>query len=175
MTVSDAIYGLTERYVSKPRLLRMLDYEYNLECERLNEKRGERTEFFVFADTVRARSFQGSAECHGWLGVKYQRSPRSDASQVIIHVRMLDKDAISQQEALGAIGVNLIYGAFYLADDPDAVIRSLLDSLTADRIEVDMIHFSGAGFEQVDHRLMSLKLVQYGLGDAAMFSPNGEI
>lgn len=175
MTVSDAIYGLTERYVSKPRLLRMLDYEYDLECERLNEKRGERTEFFVFADTVRARSFQGTAECHGWLGVKYQRSPRSEPSTIVIHVRMLDKDAINQQEALGAVGVNLIYGAFYLSHDPDAVIQSLLDNLTADRIEVDMIQFSGAGFEQVDHRLMSLKLVQYGLSDAAMFSPDGEI
>lgn len=175
MTVSDAIYGPSERYVSAERLQKMLDYEYILERERLQEKRGATTHFFVFADTVKAQSFRGSSECHGWMGVKFQTAPNAPTSQIVIHVRMLDKDAVQQQEALGIIGVNLIYGAFYYYQDPERLLESLLDDLTPDRIEVDMIKFSGHGFEEIDHRLMSLKLVQKGLSDAAMFSATGEV
>lgn len=175
MTVSDAIYGPSERYVSAERLQKMLDYEYALECERLQEKRGSTTEFFVFADTVKAQSFLGTNECHGWMGVKFQTSPSAPTSQIVIHVRMLDKEAVQQQEALGIIGVNLIYGAFYLHHDPEQLMESLLDGLSTERIEVDMIRFTGHRFEQVDHRLMSLKLVHKGLCDAAMFSASGEV
>jgi hypothetical protein len=175
MTVSDAIYGKTERYVSRERLQRMLDYEYDLECERLMGARGERTEFFVFADTVKARGFAGGTDCHAWLGVKFQTHPKADPSQILIHVRMLDKDAVLQQEALGIIGINLLHGAFYHREDPDRLIRALKDELATERIEVDMIEFSGVGFETINHRLMSLKLVQHGLSDAAMFGPDGEV
>jgi hypothetical protein len=175
MTVSDAIYGVVKRYVSRERLQTMLDYEYRLECERLQEKRGDTTQFFVFADTVRARSYYGSSECHGWMGIKFQTEPRADASQILIHVRMLDKECVLQQEALGIIGVNLVHAAFYLYHDPDRLLEALLDNLTAERVEVDMIKFSGPQFERVDHRLLSLKLVQKGLTDAAMFGPDGEI
>ncbi|MBJ7344663.1 MAG: hypothetical protein JHD09_05220, partial [Gemmataceae bacterium] len=54
MTVSDAIYGPCERYVSKQRLQSMLDREYDLLVERLDTKRGETTKFFAFANTVAA-------------------------------------------------------------------------------------------------------------------------
>src|SRR5687768_10121343 len=91
MTVSDAIYGPVKRYVSRERLQTMLDYEFSLECERLSCKRGETTQFFVFADTVKARGFQGTGECHGWMGVKWQTAPGREPSQILIHVRMLDK------------------------------------------------------------------------------------
>ncbi len=113
MTVSDAIYGTSLRYVSRQRLQTMLDYEYKLMIERLDEKRGLDTDFFVFADTVAARSFKGTAESHGWMGVKFQTHPRSEPSQILLHVRMLDKDNQSQQAALGIIGVNLVHGAFF--------------------------------------------------------------
>lgn len=175
MTVSDAIYGTVKRYVSRERLQTMLDYEFNLECERLSCKRGATTQFFVFADTVKARGFQGTGEFHGWIGVKWQTAPGAEPSQILIHVRMLDKEGILQQEALGIIGVNLIYGAFYLNHDADALLQSLLDNLTQDRVEVDMIKFSGPGFENIDHRLISLKLVQLGLSDATLFGPDGEV
>jgi len=175
MTVSDAIYGPSSRYVSRDRLQTMLDYEYALLCERLGCKRGAESDFFVFADTVAARNFHGTNECHGWMGIKFQSTPGSEPSQILVHVRMLDKDNVAQQQALGIIGVNLIHGALYHFDDPDELMHGLLDDLTAERIEVDMIKLSGPEFRSIDHRLMSLKLVQLELSDAAMFSADGEV
>src|SRR5881398_251239 len=113
MTFSDAIYGSAQRYVSRDRLQTMLDHEYSLLIERLDKKLGGVRTFFVFADTVAARSFKQHNESHGWLGVRFQAEPRGEPSQIIIHVRMLDESNADQQEALGVVGVNLLYGAFY--------------------------------------------------------------
>jgi hypothetical protein len=175
MKFSDEIYGKAARYVSKERLAKMLEHEYDLLIQRLKEVRGDRTTFFVFADTVAARNFKGTNECHGWMGVRFQAEPGSASSDIIMHVRMWDKENILQQQALAIIGVNLIYGAFYYLNDQDKFIQSLADNLSTDRIEVDMINFSGPLFENVDNRLMSLKLVEYGLTNAVMFGPQGEV
>ena len=175
MTVSDAIYGDAQRYVSRPRLQAMLDHEYQLNIDRLGEARGDNTAFFAFADTVVARSYKGGNECHGWMGIKFQAHPHDQASQITIHVRMQDSEASLQQEALGIVGVNLLYGAFFLDHEPEILVESLLDNLSAARIEIDMIEFSGIEFRYVDNRIMALKLVQLGLSGAAMFGPKGEI
>ena len=175
MAVSDAIYGPAERYVSRARLQAMLNHELNLNIERLSAIRGDSTSFFAFANTVAIRNYKGTNECHGWLGVKFQSHPRDEPSQVIIHVRMLDSDAQAQQEALGIVGVNLCYGAFFLHHEPEDLVESLLDGLTTGRIEIDMIEFSGIEFRMVDNRLMALKLVQLDLSGAAMFGPNREV
>jgi len=175
MKVSDAIYGRSERYVSRGRLQAMLDRELELNIERLGSVRGDTTAFFAFADTVVARSFKGGNECHGWMGVKFQSRPRDEPSQIVMHVRMLDAEASLQQEALGIVGVNLCYGAFFLHHLPEQLIESLLDQLTTGRIEIDMIEFSGIEFRNVDNRVMALKLVQLGLSGAAMFSANREV
>ena len=172
MTVSDAIYGETQRYVSRQRLQAMLDLEYQLNLDRLNDTRGDNTAFFAFADTVVARSFKGGNECHGWMGIKFQAHPRDEPSQIIVHVRMQDAEASLQQEALGIVGVNLLYGAFFLHHEPEHLVESLLDKLTTGRIEIDLIDFKGIEFRYVDNRLMSLKLVQLGLSGAAMFGPD---
>jgi len=175
MKVSDAIYGDTERYVSRQRLQAMLDLEYDLDIERLSEARGDTTSFFAFADTVVARSYKGGNECHGWMGVKFQAHPRDEPSQIILHVRMLDNEASLQQEALGVIGVNLLYGAFFLHHEPEKLMDSLLDKLTTGRIEIDMIDFKGIEFRYVDNRIMAMKLVQLGLSGAAMFGPDRQV
>ncbi len=146
-----------------------------LNLERLQSARGDSTAFFAFANTVAARNYQGTNECHGWMGVKYQAHPRDEDSQIIIHVRMLDRENDLQQEALGIVGVNLLYGAFFLHHKPELMLESLLDNLTTQRIEIDMIEFSGIEFRHVDNRVMSLKLVQLGLSGAAMFGPSGEV
>ena len=151
----------------------MLDHEYNLLIERLDQTLGAQRLFFVFADTVAARSFKQHNEAHGWLGVRFQTDFRREPSQIIIHVRMLDEANVDQQEALGVIGVNLIYGAFYHTQ-PEELISSLQENLAPGRIEVDMIKFSGPAFAQVDNRLMSLQLVSQGLTDAVMFRADGE-
>jgi len=175
MTVSDAIYGPCERYVSRERLQSMLDREFALLVERLHEKRGATTRFFVFADTVAARSYTRKDDAHGWLGVEFQTAPSEQASQVIIHVRLLDTENVQEQETLGIVGVNLVHGALYEYMAPYALVDSLLDNLTTDRLEIDMIKFSGPAFATVDNRLMSLQLVQKGLTKAAMFLANGEV
>jgi hypothetical protein len=151
----------------------MLDHEYKLLLERLGEKLGDQREFFVFADTVAARSFKNLNESHGWLGVRFQSAPRGEPSEVIAHVRMLDRENVDQQEALGVIGVNLLYGALYLRQ-PERLISSLPENLAPGRIQVDMIKFSGPAFESVDNRLMSLQLVSQGLTNAVMFKADGE-
>ena len=175
MTVSDAIYGKAERYVCRPRLEAMLEHEHRLNLERLAESRGETTAFFAFADTVSARNYRGTNECHGWMGVHFQSRPHDRDSQIVIHVRMLDGENALQQEALGIVGVNLLYGAFYFDEDPELLIESLLDGLTTQRIAIDMIELSGIAFREVDNRLMSMKLVQLGLSGAAMFDPSGAV
>src|SRR5438034_265274 len=173
MTFSDEIYGPTDRHVSRVRLGTMLDHEYKLLIERLDQTLGTQRLFFVFADTVAARSFKQHNEAHGWLGVRFQTDFRGQPSQIIIHVRLLDEGNVEQQEALGVIGVNLICGAFYHTK-PEELISSLQENLAPGRIEVDMIKFSGPAFAQVDNRLMSLQLVSQGLTDAVMFRADGE-
>jgi hypothetical protein len=175
MAVSDAIYGPSDRYVSRKRLQAMLDYEFDLLLQRLEKTRGDKCAFFVFADTVATHSFSRQDEGHGWLGVKFQTEPREPPSEIIIHVRMLDQENIRQQEALGIVGVNLIHGAFYQLAEPEQLIGSLLDDVTWRRIEVDMIRFSGPRFAKVDNRLMALQLVKQGLTEAAMFTAAGEV
>ena len=175
MAVSDAIYGRCKRYVSRERLQSMLDHEHRLNMERLQSSRGSSTAFFAFADTVAARNYHGTNECHGWMGVKFQTHPRDEDSQIIIHVRMLDHENGLQQEALGIVGVNLLYAAFAFHHKPHVMLESLLDNLTTARVEIDMVEFSGIEFRHVDNRVMSLKLVQLGLSGAAIFGPTGEV
>ncbi len=175
MKVSDAVYEPCERYVCRERLQSMLNYEFDLNLERLSADRGHSTAFFAFADTVRAASYKGGGECHGWMGIRFQSHPRDEPSQITLHVRMLDKENSSQQEALGIVGVNLIYGAFFLFHNPSELLASLLDNLSTNRIEIDMVEFSGIEFRHVDNRLISLNLVQLGLSEAAMFGPNGVV
>jgi len=175
MAVSDAVYGKADRYVSANRLQGMLDKEFQLNVDRLGDERGDTTTFFAFADTVVARSYRGNNECHGWMGVKFQAQPHDEPSQIVMHVRMLDLEASLQQEALGIVGVNLLYGAFFEHHEPDRLIESLLDRLTTGRIEIDMIQFRGIEFRGVDNRLMALKLVQLGLSGVAMFGPDREV
>ena len=173
--VSDSIYGTAQRYVSSGRLMAMLEEEYDLNVKRLDQERGHESAFFAFADTVSAQNYLGTADCHGWMGIRFQPHPRSPMSQIILHVRMLDRDVLMQHEALGVLGVNLVYGASRLSDRPEIFLASLLDNLGKGRIEIDLVEFTGAEFEEVDHRLMSLFLVEYGLSNAAMFSARGAV
>jgi hypothetical protein len=162
MKFSDAIYGPCDRYVSRNRLQSMLDHEYRLLQERLGESRGTNCAFFAFANTVAARSFTRQQEGQGWLGIRFQTRPGEGASQIDIHVHLNGR-------------VNLIYGALYLHDDPDALLKSLLDQLSTELLAIDMIDFYGPAFANVDNRLMALRLVQHGLSSAAMFRSDGKV
>ncbi len=175
MQVSDAIYGSCGRYVSRERLEAMLEHEQRLNRERLAERRGDTSRFFSFADTVSARNYQGTNECHGWLGIRFQPEAGADDELIIIHVRMLDDSNALQQEALGIVGVNLIHSAFTFIETPENMLTALLDGLSPERIEIDMIDVSGPRLDKIDPRILSLRLVQLGLTGAAMFSADGEV
>lgn len=175
MVVSDAIYGATDRYVSRKRLIAMLDHEYGLLVERLAGKRGASTRFFAFADTVAARSYSRRDETHGWMGIRFQTHPGAEPSDILMHVIMWDRENLPQQEALGILGVNLVHGALYHHEDASMIVNDLLDALTIERIEVDMIEFRGPAFVGVDNRLLALQLVEKGLTNAALFRPDGKL
>lgn len=174
MVVSDAIYGPSNRYVSRQRLHSMLNHEYVLLQQRLDAARGATTKFFAFADTVATNRRSQPGSGHGWLGIRFQNDPRAEPSEILVHIRLLDPVTLREQEVIGILGVNLIYGAFYLNDQPRELIASLMDGLSRVRLEVDMIKFAGPAFEGVDNRLMSLQLVAQGLTDAAVFTATGD-
>src|ERR1700748_3969440 len=161
MVVSDAIYGALKvrRYVSEPRLIAMLDHEYGLLVERLAVQRGDTTTFFAFSDTVSALNYHKTNEGHGWMGVRFQLEPNGGYNDVIIHVKLLDNDGVLQQNAVGILGVNLIYACFYYYTHPNIFLLSLMDNLAKDAFQIDMIRFEGPDFAAVDNRLMSLHLV----------------
>jgi len=175
MKVSDAVYGKAGRYVSRERCEQMLKHEYDLVVDRLQESRDMPSRFFAYAATVTARSYSQKNECHGWIGVRCQSDPNAEPSEIILHVRMLDDTNREQSEALGILGINLVYAAFYYSDDPQKIIESLQDGMGHDRrIEIDLINFSGPNFEHVENRLMNLHLIRSWACRAVMFDPNGE-
>ncbi len=172
---SDAIYGIEEdgRYVTEERLKKMLHHEIELTEDRLNRKEHSGKVFFSYANTVTTIDFVKKFKGHGWVGLKFQLDPLEDYNEIILHVRFKETDAKLQQETLGTLGVNLIYGGFYLNDNPKELLKSLYDNLHEVQLEIDMINFSGPRFSYVDNRLMSLLLVKNGMTNAVMFGPDG--
>ena len=171
---SDAIYGKKEDgYVSESRLKKMLDHEINLLVSRMNRKKHPNKMFFTYANTVATIDFAKKYKGHGWMGMKFQTNPENDFSEIHIHVRFHSFDAKAQQEALGLMGINLIYGAFYKNDKPRKLLKYLYDHIDPDAIEIDTINFSGPLFNDIDNRLMSLELVKNGMTKAVMFGPDG--
>ena len=175
MKFSDSIYGPCKRYVSRERLQAMLDKEYGLVVERLDEIRGAESTFYAFANTVSTYSYTQQRAGNGWLGIRFQTHPKEAASQIDLHVVLKGKSNTQDQDTLGILGVNLIYGAHYFHHNPISLLTSLMDNLSAELLEIDMIDFEGPAFESVDNRLMALYLVKYGLTQAAMFSASGKL
>jgi len=172
---SDAIYGVEDdkRYVTEMRLKKMLHHEIELIEDRLIRKKHPNKIFFSYANTVTTIDFAKKFKGHGWVGIKFQLDPLEGYNEIILHVRFKETDAKLQQETLGILGVNLIYGAFYLHDNPKELLKSLYDNLHRVQLEIDMINFSGPRFSYVDNRLMSLLLVKNEMTHAVMFGPDG--
>ena len=173
---SDAIYGIETdgRYVTEERLKKMLTHEVELIEERLDRNKHPNKMFFSYANTVATIDFAKKFKGHGWVGIKYQIEPDEDYNEIILHIRFKETDARLQQETLGILGVNLIYGAYYKYNDPKKLLKYLYDHLDKDQLEIDTINFSGPRFANVDNRLMSLQLVKNGMTDAVMFSAEGK-
>ena len=172
-TYSDAIYGPEKsgRYVCESRLYNMLNHEWELLEERLGNLRPE-TNFFVFADTVTTINYSKTTKGQGWMGVRFQSSPGAPPNEMVIHVNMHDNDTRLQQDAIGILGVNLLYGCQTYRNDIKTLIASLMDSLEG-RVTIDLIRFQGEGFEKVQKELISLYMVAFGLTDVTIFDEEG--
>jgi hypothetical protein len=173
---SDAIYGIEEdrRYVTQSRLKKMLTHEMRLMEERISREKHPDRLFFSYANTVATIDFSKRYKGHGWLGIRYQLDPhQKDYDEIILHIRFKQNEARLQQETLGVLGTNLIYGAFYKYHKPRKLLKYLYDHIDKDTIEIDMINFDGPNFKDIDNRLMSLQLIRNDMTDAVMFGPDG--
>ena len=171
--ISDDIYGEAGRYVSRERVESMLSKEYDLLVGRLGQERGKDTRFFAFCNTVSVRNFAGTNECHGWIGLRYQSEVGGQPNTIILHINMRDDSSLSQQEAVGILGVNLIHTAFMGPEDPQQALASLADNI-AGRIEADLIDASGPHFQNTDAISAGIAIVRGGLAQAVLLNGNGE-
>ena len=173
---SDAVYGVeTEgRYVTQSRLKKMLSHEMHLMEERISRDENPDKLFFTYANTVATIDFSKRYKGHGWVGIRYQLDPtQKEFDEIVLHVRFKQNEARLQQETLGIVGVNLIYGAFYKYNKPRKLLKYIYDHIDRDTLEIDMVNFSGPNFKNVDNRLMSLQLIRNDMTDAVMFGPDG--
>jgi len=168
---SDTIYGEEDdgRYVTETRLNRMLKHEMRLLENRIPGEKQEEKLFFTLANTVATIDFAKKFKGHGWMGIRFQVAPKSEYNNIVLHFRFHQTEAKLQQEVLGIVGVNLIYGAFYKYNEPKKLLRYLYDHIDKDALEIDTINFSGPVFNEVDNRLMSLQLIKNGMTEAVMF------
>jgi hypothetical protein len=169
MTFSDAIYGKSGRYVSRDRVVAMLEHEYGLLLERLSAERAAKTRFFVFANTVSARNYAGTNETHGWLGLRFQSEPNGAPNDILLHVNMMEPSNLLQQQALGILGVNLVYSAFFEPLIPEQLLKSLFADLSLERLEIDVVELSGPAFANIDQRELGLGLVRNEHANAVLF------
>lgn len=176
MTFSDEIYGRESngRYVCESRLQKMLQKEFDLLPERLEKIRGSNTHFFSFASTV-ATGSETLRSCHGWIGLRFQIEPHSPISDVVMHIRMLDKHRLQQQEVLGILGVNLLFASFYNRQSPDDFFDILIEDIKEGRLSIDLIRFNGPAFHHYDDLTLNLELVRRGLCDASLFGPKNDL
>src|ERR1051326_4052964 len=169
--VSDDLYGVSTRYVSKERLEAMLDREYQLLLERLGATRGENTCFFVFADTIATRNYQGTNEQHGWAGLRFQCEPGSEPSQIVLHINLRDPTAQLQQAAIGILEVNLIYAIFRQRASIDTFLSGLFDELSTTRIEIDVLRLDGPAFSNEDSAEWCMALLGHKMAHGIVLDP----
>lgn len=174
MRVSDAIYGHPKRYVSRERLEQMMSHEYKLLVDRLASERGTTTRFFAFADTVATTPHDGKGQGHSWMGIRFQNEIGAAPSDIILHLRLWDRDASRQQDALGVVGVNLVHAALHVHHDLNEFLKPLVDEVGSGRVEIDFIHFNGPAFSHFETHAALIQLVRLGLTDAVLFDETGQ-
>ena len=172
---SDAIYGREDngRYVCESRLKKMINHEYGLITERLEREKHPNKRFFSFANNAATINFSKTNDGHGWMGLRFQLHPHEAPNDVILHYLLNERDARQQQETVGVLGVNLLYGCMFHSEHPKIIIKQLFDNISKGSIEIDMIQMNGPDFDYVDNRLLSLHLVKERMTDAVIFGPDG--
>jgi hypothetical protein len=170
--VSDDLYGVGARYVSGERLQAMLDSEWSQLINQLNKSRGSNARFFAFVDTISARNYAGTNEPHGWVGVRFQLQPGGQPSEIVLHINLRDPSNAIEQEAVGILGVSLIYAVFYQLETKESFFENIAQDVEK-RIEIDYVEVRGAAFEGWDQRAIMAQLVCSGLAEAVCFPYSG--
>jgi hypothetical protein len=173
--VSDDLYGAGTRYVSQPRLRSMLEHEWSHLLSQLNASRGATTRFFCFVDTVSARNFAGDNECHGWIGLRFQMQPQGPPSDIVLHVNLRDHSNLAQQDAVGILGVNLIYTVFHYLSSADEFLAKIASDLPLERIEFDCVELQGPVFQRWNPRAVHASLVANDRAAAVIFPVEGNL
>ena len=171
--VSDDLYGSGSRYVSKERLEAMLNNEWNQLLTQLEKTRGAQTRFFCLVDTVSARNFAGTNDANGWIGLRFQLEPGGPPNDVLLHINMRDPSNVLQQQAIGILGVNLIYAAFYEVQSKQSFLEGLAQDVVSERIEIDYVDLGGRAFESWDRRALLVELVRAGFAEAVFLPSKG--
>lgn len=171
--VSDDLYGCGSRYVSRQRLEAMLEKEWAQLLAQLEGTRGSRTRFFSLVDTVSARNYAGTNDPHGWIGLRFQLRPGGPPNDIMLHVNMRDPSIVLQQEAIGILGVNLIYAVFYQLAAKESFFAGLVENVVRERIEIDFVDVRGPAFTKWDRPTLLAYLVHRGFAEAVFFSSKG--
>ena len=102
---SDAIYGVEEdgRYVTEDRLKKMLTHEMNLIEQRILREKHPNKIYFAYANTVATIDFAKKYKGHGWVGIRFQTNPDEPYSEIILHIRFHETEALLQQHTLGIL------------------------------------------------------------------------
>ncbi len=170
---SDDRYGRGTRYVSRERLLSMLEREYALVSNELGSTRGATTRFFSFADTVAARNFKGDNDQHGWIGVRFQADAGGAPSDILLHAQLRDLTATEQSESLGILGVNLIDAAFHHRGSASEFLGAVFQGLSSENLELDVVALGGPAFQKVDAREWCLRALRQRMCHVVVFDRDG--
>ena len=166
--VSDDLYGSGSRYVSRQRLEAMLEHEWSQLGEQLARDRGATTRFFAFADTLAARNYAGTNLSHGWMGVRFETEPGGAPSDLVLHVNLMNGSNVLQQEAVGILGVNVLYAIHHERTSIGSFLAGLGADLARERIEIDEIDFGGPAFAGWERRGAAIELVRAGLAEGVV-------
>ncbi|WP_158749094.1 hypothetical protein [Acidobacterium sp. S8] len=173
--VSDQLYGTGTRYVSRPRLQAMLESEWKQLLAQLQAARGANTRFFAFVDTISARNFAGTNDCHGWVGLRFLRQAGDEPNDIILHINLMDPSNVQQQEAVGILGVNLIYAACHALGSAEEFLASLFEELTLQRVEIDCLELKGPAFAHWNRDEVHALLVAGGYAEAVVFQADNQL
>lgn len=173
--VSDQLYGAGTRYVSMPRLKAMLESEWQQLLTQLQVARGADTKFFAFVDTISVRSYAGTNDCHGWVGMRFLQQPKGSSNDIILHINLMDPSTVQQQEAVGALGVNLIYAAYHAMASAEEFLASVFEGLGKQRVEIDCLEWSGPAFADWSRDEVHAFLVVGGYAEAVAFPEDNEL
>lgn len=173
--VSDDLYGAGTRYVSQPRLQAMLESEWEQLQAQLQASRGASTKFFAFVDTISARNYAGTNDCHGWMGLRFLQQPGGTPNDVILHINLLDPSNVQQQEAVGILGVNLIYAAYHELASPEEFLGSVFEDLDLQRMEIDCLDWKGPAFADWNCDEVHAFLVVGGYAEAVVFPADDQL